>query len=164
MTPRAESMSIGPSFVATSSGMDHLRGSLVFTCRPVTRRVLWKFLLCSVVSPGVQDRGSSSIILARPYPEGSSHDVVTFAWFCEVGGSRLLEMTRIPPSDLLTDEKSLTTSAPQSQRRESRCLGFVLVEASLLGKHVLPSEEAICGSDSGYAESSCCLEGRHARW
>ena len=36
--------------------------------------------------------------------------MVTFAWFCGVGGSRLLEMTRIPPSDLLTDEKSLTTS------------------------------------------------------
>ena len=64
--------------------------------------------------------------------------MVTFAWFCGVGGSGLLEMTRIPPSDLLTDEKSLTTSAPQSQRRESRCLGFALVEASLLGKHLLP--------------------------
>ena len=64
--------------------------------------------------------------------------MVTFAGFCEVGGSRLLETTRIPPSDLLTDEKSLTTSAPQSQRRKSRCLGFVLVEASLLGKHLLP--------------------------
>ena len=47
-------------------------------------------------------------------------------------------MSRIPPSDLLTDEKSLTTSAPQSQRRESRCLGFILVEANLLGMHLLP--------------------------
>ena len=64
--------------------------------------------------------------------------MVTFAWFCGVGGSRLLEMTRIPPSDLLTDEKSLTTSAPQSQQCESRCLGFVLVEANLLGTHLLP--------------------------
>ena len=64
--------------------------------------------------------------------------MVTFAWFCGVGSSRLLEMTKIPPSDLLTDEKSLTTSAPQSQQRESRCLGFVLVEANLLGTHLLP--------------------------
>ena len=64
--------------------------------------------------------------------------MVTFAWFGRVGGSGLLEMTRIPPSDLLTDEKSLTTSAPQSQRRGSRCLGFVLVEANLLGMHLLP--------------------------
>ena len=63
---------------------------------------------------------------------------MTFAWFCGVGGSGLLEMTRIPPSDSLNDEKSLTTSAPQSQRRESRCLGFVLVEADLLGMHLLP--------------------------
>ena len=47
-------------------------------------------------------------------------------------------MTRIPPSDLLTDEKSLTTSAPQSQRREPRCLGFVLVEANLLGMRLPP--------------------------
>ena len=86
----------------------------------------------------MQDRGSSSIILARPYPEGRSHEAVTFAWFGRVGGSGLLELTRIPPSDSLIDKKSLTTSAPQSQRRESRCLGFVLVEANLPGMHLLP--------------------------
>ena len=63
---------------------------------------------------------------------------MTFAWFGRVGGSGLLELTRIPPSDSLIDEKSLTTSAPQSQRRESRCLGFILVEANLLGMHLLP--------------------------
>ena len=63
---------------------------------------------------------------------------MTFAWFGRVGGSGLLELTRIPPSDSLIDEKSLTTSAPQSQRRESRCLGFVLVEANLPGMHLLP--------------------------
>ena len=84
-------------------------GDSVFINRPVAKRVFWKFFLCSVIAPGVQDRGSSLIILARPCPEGRSHEAVTFAWFGRVGGSGLLEMTRIPPSDSLTDEKSLTT-------------------------------------------------------
>ena len=37
------------------------------------------------LSPGIQDRGSSSIILVRPYPEGSSHDVVTSLGSLESG-------------------------------------------------------------------------------
>ena len=42
---------------------------------------------------------------------------------------------RRSPLDSLTDEKSLTTSAPQSQRCESRRSGFVLAETNLLRVH-----------------------------
>ena len=62
-------------------------------------------------------------------------------------------MNWIPPSDSLGDEKSPTTSAPQSQRRDSRCLGFLLIEATLPGMHLLPRRKP-CGNNFSCTESS----------
>ena len=94
MTPRAESPSNGPSFVATSfGGISPLR-TLLLNVDPSPGRLsgrLEKFFSCNVLPPGVQDRGSSTIILFYPFPEGRSHGVVTFAWFGRVGVSGLLE-------------------------------------------------------------------------
>ena len=53
----------------------------------------------------------------------------------------------------LGDEKSLTTSAPQSQRRDSRCLGFLLIEANLLGMRLLPRRKSR-GNNFSCTESS----------
>ena len=85
MNPRAEFISDDSSFVATSSRMDHLRGSSVLICRPVVEGLPGRSSFSSTLSLRIYNRGSSWIILVRLYPEGSSHDTVTSLGSVESG-------------------------------------------------------------------------------
>ena len=102
------------------------------------------------LSPGVQDRGSSSIILVPPYPEGSSHDAVTSLGSVESGICASSRVPRRPLRDTLADEKSLTTSAPQARGYKPCHSGFLRLNANLRGTYHYCS----------YAESIHRLEGR----
>ena len=111
MTSRVESISNDPSFVATFLGDGSPSGILsLFICRVVVEGLSGSSTSFSgTLSPRILDRGSSPIILDRPYPEGSSHDVVTSLGSVESGACASSRVPRRLPLDTLADEKSLTT-------------------------------------------------------